>query len=92
MMILVHHSRTTRKVRRSNSDNRRLNHINISCTRFFYRFYPHIEANKGCFHWIIGNALIIFDEGFPLLDESCVFLTLYTLKVVPCGRGVQPEA
>ena len=67
--------------------------VGINRLGFFNRLLPHVEADVGGLHWVVGQWLVHvarnllgFGAGRPFFDELGVGRILDRLKVVPGGQ------
>ena len=85
-MVLVHHRGAAGEVGGFHADHRLGDLIGVGGLGFLYRFHPHIEADIGGFHRVVGDTVVAADVIVPLLDELVVLRRVDTLEVIPGGQ------
>src|SRR5688572_24638966 len=77
--------------------------VDLEALRLLYRLLPHVDADVGGFHRVVGERLVLVAGdvlrlriGRPLLDEAVVLGVLHRHEVIPCremadeGLGIDP--
>ena len=50
------------------------------------RLNPHLEADEGRFHRVVGYPLRVLDKGMPFLDKRLILRRFHGLEIVPCSQ------
>ena len=89
-MVDVHHRRAAGQVRHRLAVHRLAHRVDVGRAGLLDRLGPHLEADVGGFHRVVGHALGVADEGVPLLDEGVIGIGLDAHEVVP-GRQMADQ-
>src|SRR5690606_13651631 len=64
--------------------------VGVGGAVLLHRIDPHVEADVVGFHGVVGDPILVLDEGLPGFDEGVVGVILDAHEVVP-GRVVTDQ-
>ena len=91
-MVDVHHRHAAGQVRHLLAVHRLTHRVDLGGAGLLDRLGPHLEADVGGLHGIVGHPLVVLDESVPFLDELVIGVRLDAHEVVPSGEMADQRA
>ena len=91
-MVFVHHRGAAGKVGGGDADHGVGDFVGVGGLGFLHRLGPHVEADIGGFHGVVGYPFAVTDVVVPLLDEAVVLVGVDALEIIPGGQVADQRA